>query len=87
MPFHKEILHGVLVKTHRLKERGETDPEGGREHCDKTWLSLAVGNYLPANATTGNPSGSMEKDEDERLKKKTFEEESRDIGICDIAGS
>lgn len=29
----------------------------------------------------------MEKDEDERLKKKTFEEESRYIGICDIAGS
>lgn len=73
MPFQKENLHGVLVKeaeTERERERGETDPEGTREQCDKTWLSLAVGNYLHANATPGKPSGSMEKDEDERLKKK-----------------
>lgn len=72
MPFRKENLHGVLVKeaeTERERGRGETDPGGRREQCDKTWLSLAVGNYLHANATPGNPSGSMEKDEDERLKK------------------
>lgn len=64
---------GSWWKRQRLKEKeeeGETDPEGRREQCDKTWLSLAVGNYLHANATPRNPSGSMEKDEDERLKKK-----------------
>ncbi len=79
MPFQKENLHGVLAKeTERERERGETDPEGRREQCDKTWLSLAVGNYLLANATPGKPRGSMEKDEDERLKKHFFLKKRRD---------
>lgn len=58
------------AETERERGRGETDPEGRREQCDKTWLSLAVGNYLHANATPGNPSGDIDKDEHERLKKK-----------------
>lgn len=73
MSFQKETLHGVRVRdaeTEREREMGETDPEGRREQCDKTWLSLAVGNYLHTNATPGNPSGSMEKDEDEKNMKK-----------------
>lgn len=70
MPFQKENLHGVLVKEAETeREWGENDPEGRREQCDKTWLSLAVSNYLHANATPGKPSGSMEKYEDKRLKK------------------
>lgn len=51
------------------RERGETDPDERREQCYKTWLSLAVGNYLHANATPGNPCGSTDKDEDKRLIK------------------
>lgn len=66
-PFQKGNLHGVLVKDAE-RERGEADPEGRREQCDKTWLSLAVGNYLHVDATPGNPSGSTDKDEDKRLK-------------------
>lgn len=58
--------------TETERERGETDPEGKREQCYKTWPSLAVGNYLHANATAGNPSGTMDKDEDKRLIKKSF---------------
>lgn len=56
MPFQKENHHEVLVEeaeTKREKVRGETDPEGRREQCDKTRLSLAVGNYLHTNATPG----------------------------------
>ncbi len=73
-----EISTGSWWK--RLKEKrekGETDPEGRRKQCDKTWLSLAGGNYLHANATPGNPSGSMEKDEDEGLRKHSKEKENR----------
>lgn len=74
-PFQNENLYGVPVKeaeTERERENGETDPEGRREQCDKTWLSFAIGNYLHANATPGKPRGSMEKDEDQRLKKHFF---------------
>lgn len=53
----------VLVKDNRERKR---DPEGRREQCDKTWLSLADGNYLHDNA--GNHSGSMDKAEDKGLK-------------------
>lgn len=67
LPVQKGNLHGVLVKDAE-RERRETDPEGRREQCDKTWLSLAVGNYLHVNATPGNPGGCRDKDEDKRLK-------------------
>lgn len=46
------------------RERGEMDPEGRREPRDKTWLSLASGNYLHDKATAGNRSGIADKTED-----------------------
>lgn len=61
----------VLVKDNREQKRdwgGGADPEGRREQRDKTWLSLADGNYLHDNATLGNHSGSMDKAEDKGLK-------------------
>lgn len=61
---------GPGERQQRAKERwrGVADPEGRREQCDKTWLSLADGNYLHDNATPGNHSGSMDKAEDKGLK-------------------
>lgn len=51
-------------QTEDERERGETDPEGRREPCDKSWLSLASGNYLHDKATAGNRSGIADKTED-----------------------
>lgn len=66
MPFQEENLHKVPVKEAGTeRERGERDPEGRREQCDKTWLSLAVGNYLHTN-TAPNPARSWKKHEDQR---------------------
>lgn len=64
---------GPGERQQRAKERcvwgrGGADPEGRREQRDKTWLSLADGNYLHDNATPGNHSRSMDKAEDKGLK-------------------
>lgn len=57
-----------MKDTETERERGETDLQGRQEQCDKTWLSLAVGNYLFTNTTPEKTGGNMEKDEDHRLK-------------------
>lgn len=51
-------------QTEDERERGETAPEGRRESSDKSWLSLASGNYLHDKATAGNRSGIADKTED-----------------------
>lgn len=51
-------------QTEDEREREEKDPEGRREQCDKSWLSLASGNYLHDKATAGNRSGIADKTED-----------------------
>lgn len=62
MPSQKENLHGLPVKDTEIeREREQTDPQGRQEWCDKTFLSLAGGNYLHTNATPGKTSGSMDK--------------------------
>lgn len=57
MPFQKGDSPfgswGKEADTKRGRGRGETYPEGRGGQCDKTWLSLAVRNYLHANATAG----------------------------------
>lgn len=89
MSLQKENLHDVplwkRLKLNEQEKERETDSVRKRKQRDKTWLSLAVSNYLHANATPGKTKRENAERWGPQIKKKHKAKQQKDC-ISDIIG-